>query len=77
MYSYILGRPQMTVRDSHDVAMPLPTNTDGTRNAFDLYQTALIQLSNLAGEAMEKVAARSELSAISRSNSSPTVFQHP
>lgn len=45
----------MTGRDSHDVAMPLPTNTDGTRNAFDLYQTAFIQLSNLAGEAMEKV----------------------
>ncbi|KAG6866418.1 hypothetical protein C0991_004703 [Blastosporella zonata] len=53
MYSYLLGRPQMLRKEVFDVAAPSPIEPDGTRNLFDLGQSIFIQLSALAGEALE------------------------
>ncbi|KAG6920136.1 hypothetical protein DXG01_004902 [Tephrocybe rancida] len=53
MYSYLLGRPQMLRKEVFDVAAPSPIEPDGTRNLFNTGQIVLIQLSALAGAALE------------------------
>ncbi|KAF8058799.1 hypothetical protein FPV67DRAFT_1523765 [Lyophyllum atratum] len=53
MYSILLGRPQMVRKEIFDVAVPSPTEPDGTRNLFDFGQVTIIQLAALAGEALE------------------------
>ncbi|KAJ6603147.1 hypothetical protein B0H10DRAFT_649184 [Mycena sp. CBHHK59/15] len=54
MYGLVLGRPTVIRSDVSDVVVPAPINADGTRNFFNVYQRAFIQLMHLAGETVEK-----------------------
>ncbi|KAG6820824.1 hypothetical protein H0H93_011118 [Arthromyces matolae] len=53
MYSYLMGRPQMLRKEVFDVAAPCSSDSDGKRNIFNLWQSTLIQLCAVAGEALE------------------------
>ncbi|KAJ7647542.1 hypothetical protein FB45DRAFT_860691 [Roridomyces roridus] len=54
MYALVLGRPTVIRSETSDVVVPAPINPDGTRNFFNVYQRAFIQLLHLVGETVEK-----------------------
>ncbi|KAJ7072571.1 hypothetical protein C8F01DRAFT_253018 [Mycena amicta] len=58
MYGLVLGRPNI-IRAQSDVTLPSVLNLDGTRNSFNVYQTHLIQLLDLAGEVNDRCFALS------------------
>lgn len=54
MYSLLLGRPAMMRKEAFDVAAP-PKYQAAGQDLHATFQAALARLSNLIGEAIEKV----------------------
>jgi hypothetical protein len=55
LYSYMLGRPPMIRKNQYDVKPEPAVDLDGSKNYYNILETALVQLSDIVGETIDKV----------------------